>query len=52
MYTEDVFDLVNFNRQAGAFMHSLGRPKVECMREYKKLMAKLKAKQQQQQQAA
>ena len=30
----------------------LGRPKVECMREYKKLMAKLKAKQQQQQQAA
>ena len=29
----DVFDLVNFNRQAGAFMHSLGRPKVEVMAE-------------------
>lgn len=27
----DTFDLVNFNRQAGASMSSLGRPKVEVM---------------------
>jgi tRNA A37 threonylcarbamoyladenosine dehydratase len=27
----DTFDLVNFNRQAGAMMSTLGRPKVEVM---------------------
>ena len=27
----DTFDLANFNRQAGAFMSSLGRPKVEVL---------------------
>lgn len=27
----DTFDLVNFNRQAGAMMSTLGRPKVDVM---------------------
>lgn len=29
----DVFELANFNRQAGAFMRYVGRPKVEVLRE-------------------
>jgi len=29
----DIFELQNFNRQAGAFMHSIGRPKVEVLGE-------------------
>ncbi len=29
----DTFDMVNFNRQAGAMMSSIGRPKVEVLRE-------------------
>ncbi|MDD3352496.1 ThiF family adenylyltransferase [Zoogloea sp.] len=29
----DTFDLVNFNRQAGAMMSTLGRPKAEVLRE-------------------
>ena len=29
----DVFDIVNFNRQAGASMSSLGKPKVEVMKD-------------------
>lgn len=29
----DVFDIVNINRQAGAYMSTLGRPKVEVMTE-------------------
>lgn len=30
----DTFELANFNRQAGAAMSSVGRPKVEVMREF------------------
>ncbi len=29
----DIFELQNFNRQAGAFMHSIGRPKVDVLAE-------------------
>jgi molybdopterin/thiamine biosynthesis adenylyltransferase len=29
----DIFELQNFNRQAGAFMHTIGRPKAEVLEE-------------------